>query len=374
MKVGINARFLLHPYTGIGQYTRNLVRAMARIESHHEYFLFTPELVDISLPENCKQIRVAEKPYKSESLRKAHWEHVLLPAEMERFEFDLVHFLYPSNPRRKLSMPTVVTVHDVIPWRLKAYRRRLRSKIYHFNAKLALKKANHIITVSQFSKSEIVKHLKVKEKNISVIPLAAPSSGGKVQCPDLHLRRDYLLYVGGYDSRKNVPKLMQAYQKHIAPYYKIDLILAGAKNQNLDRHLTDKYFKLVDGKIPIKPKGHIIFTDYLAQNELFCLYKKAMALVHVSKYEGLNLALLEAMQAGIPIVTSDIPVHHEVTNEAALFVNPNRIDDIGMGMHQLINDRHLRDRLAKKSIERIQDFNWDKVAEETLYVYHLFAN
>ena len=373
MKTGINARFLAQPYTGIGQYTRSLVRTMAETAPKNEYILFTPELVDINLPENCRQIRVAEKPYRSASLKKANWEQVLVPKEMERFEVDIAHFLYPSNPRRRLPMPTIVTVHDAIPWRLKAYRKRMRSKLYHFNARLALKKADHIITVSEFSKDEIIKILKIKEKNITVTPLAPPLSDEKISCPTLHLRRDYLLYVGGYDDRKNVLKLMHAYQKHIAPFYAIDLILVGGKNKGLDQYITDKYCKRVDGKFLVKPKGNVIFTENLEQSELFCLYQKALALVHVSTYEGFNLALVEAMQAGIPIIASDIPVHHEVTNEIALFVDPHHIDSIGNGIHQLIHDRALREELMKKGKERSKDFSWGKTAEETLYVYDLFA-
>lgn len=373
MKVGINARFLTTPFTGIGQYTRSLVQTMAEIAPENEYILFTPELVDINLPENCRQIRVVEKDYKSDSLRKAHWEHILMPKEMENFEVDVAHFLYPSNPRRKLPMPTIVTVHDVIPWRLKAYRKKLRSKLYHFNARLALRKADHIITVSDFSKSEIIKYLKIKEENITVTPLASPILSDKISCPNFSIRRDYFLYVGGYDDRKNVPRLMKAYQKYISPLYPIDLILVGAKNKGLEQFITDKYCEKVDGKYLMEPKGKVIFTESLDQSELICLYQKALALVHTSFYEGFNLALVEAMQAGIPIVASDIPVHHEVTDGNALFVDPHNIDSIGNGLHKLIHDKALQHELVKKTETRARDFNWKKAAEETLYVYSLFT-
>ena len=373
MKIGVNARFLVHPLTGIGQYTRSLMQTMASMSPEHEYLLFTPELVDLSLPDNCRQIRVAEKPYRSASIQKAHWEHVLVPKEMERFEVNFAHFLYPSNPRRRLPFPTVVTVHDAIPWRLRAYRKRFRSKLYHFHARLALKKADHIITVSEFSKQEITNVLKIKDKNITVTPLAPPLPLDKVSCPNFSLRRDYFLYVGGYDERKNVPLLMEAYQKYIAPLYPIDLILVGGKNQGLDSFLTDRYCERVADKYLMKPKGNVIFTEHLPQSELICLYQKALALVHVSHYEGFNLTLVEAMQAGIPIVASDIPVHHEVTNDHALFVDPNVVDSIGNGMHQLIHDRSLREELAQKGKLRARDFSWEKTAEETLYVYNLFS-
>ncbi|MBN2096119.1 glycosyltransferase family 4 protein [Candidatus Peregrinibacteria bacterium] len=373
MKIGINARFLSAPFTGIGQYTRSLVAAMAAIEANNQYILFTPELVDVDLPANCKQIRVAEKPYRSDSVRKAHWEHILVPREMERFEVDVAHYPYPSNPRRRLSMPTIVTVHDVIPWRLKAYRQKMRSKVYHLNARLALRKANHILTVSDFSKSEIVKYLKVKAENITVTPLAPPFSPDKVSCPRFGLRRDYFLYVGGYDDRKNVPRLMKAYQKHIAPFYPIDLILVGGKNQDLEVFLTDEYCERVAGTYLMKPKGKVIFTEHLDQSELVCLYQKALALTHMSLYEGFNLALVEAMQAGIPIIASDIPVHHEVTQDGALFVDPHNIDSIGNAMHQLVHDKALQRELVQKTQKRAQDFDWKKTAEETLYVYSLFT-
>jgi len=373
MKIGINARFLTHPFTGIGQYTRSLIPTLAKKEPQNEYFLFTPELSDIDLPENCHQIRVAEKGYKSDSIRKAHWEHVLVPKEMEKIELDLVHFPYPANPRHKMKMPVVVTVHDVIPWRLKAYNKRLRSKAYHFNARLALKKADHILTVSEFSKSEIIKYLKIKEKNISVTYNAPPLSNNKIIFPNLDLRRKYLLYTGGYDDRKNVPRLIHAYQKHIAPTYAIDLILVGGRNKGLEELITDEYCERVDGKYPIKIKGKVIFTDHLEQSEFMCLYKQALALIHTSTYEGFNIPLVEAMSVGIPIVCSDIPVNHEVTDDNALFIDPTNIDSIGNGMHQLINDPVMQRELKKEGAERARDFSWDVTAEKTLEVYNLFA-
>ena len=373
MKIGINARFLQHPYTGIGQYTKSLIMTLAQMEPQNEYFLFLPELSEISFPENCHQIRVVEKENSSKSIQKANWEHVLLPAEMQKVGVNIAHFLYPSNPWRKLPMPTIVTVHDVIPWVIPEYSRKLRSKIYHMHAKLALKKADHIITVSEFSKSEIIKYLKIQEKNITVTPLAPPLTENPISYPDLPLRRKFFLYVGGYDERKNVVNLLIAYQKHIAPFYQIDLIMVGGKNKGLDEIITDEFCDRVDKKYPLKLKGKVVFTDSLEQSELQCLYRQAMALVHVSTYEGFNLPLVEALSAGIPIVTSDIPVHREVTKDNALFVDPHDINAIGNGMHQLINDPALQRELSAQGKERSRDFSWEKTAEETLYVYNLFA-
>lgn len=373
MKIGINARFLVHPYTGIGQYTRNLVATMAKMKPENEYLLFTPELVEANLPPNCKQIRVAEKPFQSASLQKAYWEHLLVPPEMEKSGIHIAHFPYPCNPRRRLPFPTVVTVHDVIPWRLREYRSRIRSRLYHLYARLALKKADHVLTVSEFSKSEIIKFLKVPEKNITVTPLASPLSDEPKHYPDLKLRRPFFIYVGGFDFRKNVPLLLHAFQKFIAPYYGIDLLVVGGKDRGLEALLTEDYHNKIGGKLVLKPKGRAIFTDFLSQEELQCLYRQALAMVHVSHYEGFNLALVEAMSAGIPIIASDIPVHHEVARDAALYVDPHQVNAVGNAMHQLVHDKSLRKTLSDYGLQRSKDFSWEKTAEETLYVYSLFT-
>ena len=122
----------------------------------------------------------------------------------------------------------------------------------------------------------------------------------------------------------------------------------------------------------MKPKGHVILTEPLLQSELICLYRKALALTHISHYEGFNLALVEAMDAGIPIVASDIPVHREVTDGHALFVDPNSVDSVGNGLHKLVHDLGLQKKLAHQGSERAKHFSWKKTAEETLYAYKLF--
>ena len=373
MKIGINARFLVHPYTGIGQYTYNLMRALGKIDKKNEYLLFTPELVELQLPDNFEQVRVPEKEYKSPSLRKAHWEHVLIPQEIKKWKVNIAHFLYPSNPKKKLGIPTIVTIHDAIPWVLPYYRKRLRSKAYYLYSKLALKKADHIITVSNFSKDEIMRVLKIEEKNIHVIYEAPPIKSQEEAPPDLPLRRDFLLYVGGYDERKNVPKLIKAYQKYIANHYPIDLILVGGEDQDLEQFITDEYRDKVADKFLVKTKGKIVLTPNLPPNELNALYKQAKALVHTSTYEGFNLPLVEAMSNDLPIICSDIPVNHEVTDEGAHFIDPSTIDTIGIGIHEFLNNKQLQSELKKKSHERAKDFDWKKTAEETLYVYNLFT-
>ena len=372
MKIGINARFLPQPYTGIGKYSYNLLSAMSQLDEVNEYFLFTHQLVDFPLPDNFKQVRVPEKDFASPSLRKAHWEYKLIPQEMEKWGINLAHFLYPSNPVKKLGIPTIVTVHDMIPWRLKEYNQLMRSKLYHMHAKWALKRADHIITVSEFSKGEIIKVIKTPEKNLSVTPLAPPITHYDDLPPGLNLRRKFLLYVGGYDSRKNVPMLMMAYQKFIANYYPIDLILVGGKGRGLEQFITDEFTQKVAGRFPVKPKGRVIFTQPLQDSELSALYRQALALVHPSSYEGFNLPLVEAMNHDLPLIISDIPVNREVAGEAGFYVDPSNEDTFGIGIHEFLNNTSIQKTLANKAEQRKKDFSWAEAAQQTLDVYDLF--
>jgi len=373
MKIGINARFLAEPYTGIGKYTYHLIEALSKEDPVNDYFIFTPQLIELPLPDNFKLIRVPEGNFSSPSLRKYNWEHVLVPKEMKKWEIDLAHFLYPSNPSTPLGIPTIVTVHDMIPWRLPEYNSRLRSKLYHLNAKRALKKADHIITVSQFSKDEVMEVAGINEKNISVTPLAPGSANMTGVPPKLNLRRQFLIYVGGYDPRKNVPTLMRAYQKFVANHYPIDLVLVGAKGKGFEEFLTDEFIYKVAGRFPIRPKGSIIFTEPLLESELSQLYKQALALVHPSVYEGFNLPLVEAMQEGLPLIIADIPVNREVAGQAALYLNPETENSFGLGIHAFLNDRALREQLRLESEKQSGNFNWQKTAEQTLDVYGLFT-
>lgn len=372
MKIGLNARFLAKPYTGIGKYTYQLLSALSEQDKQNNYFLFTPQLVDFSLPDNFRQIRVPEKDFQSASLRKFHWEHKLLPREFEKWGIDLAHYLYPSNPNKRQKIPTIVTVHDAIPWRLKYYNTRLRSKAYHMNAKSALKKADHLITVSDFSRQELKSLMKIEDKNISVTHLASNFGHLKAAPQEIDLRRRYLIYVGGYDMRKNVPMLMMAYQKFIANHYPIDLILVNGKNKGLENFFTDEFTEKIGGKFPVKPKGKIIMTDPLSDQELATLYRKALLMVHPSTYEGFNLPLVEAIEHELPMLVADIPVNREVAGGAAYFADISSEDAFGIALHEMLNNASMQRELKQAASQRRQDFNWAKTAEQTLDVYKLF--
>src|SRR3990167_6954091 len=148
MKIGFNGRFLLNPYTGIGQYSLNLLTEMARQDPQTEWIVAIPEPLPtkqkIEFPENIHLLVVLEKRFLSASFRQFWWEQVQCPRALQKQNPDLIHYPYPANPRFRApwnlkKVKTMVTVHDLIPWKRSEYRRKFRSRFYQKNAQKALK-------------------------------------------------------------------------------------------------------------------------------------------------------------------------------------------------------------------------------------------
>ena len=157
------------------------------------------------------------------------------------------------------------------------------------------------------------------------------------------------------------------------PHHAIDLVLVGGKNKGLEEHLHSFHHERVTEKITLKPKGKILFTESLDDDELSILYHQALTLVHPSLYEGFNLPLVEGMSYGLPLIISDIPVHHEVTGDNALFFDPTSVDSIGTVLTDFLSKKSIAKELSQKSKERSADFSWQKCAKKTLEVYNLYT-
>jgi glycosyltransferase involved in cell wall biosynthesis len=378
MKVGINGRFLCEPYTGIGQYTENLLNAMAKLRSDIEWVIVVPTVPpkSVRLPKKARLFVLSEKEkIPTTSLRKFHWEQVQVPAIFKQEEVDVAHYPYPCNPRLgRKTAKTIVTVHDIIPWVRPEYRRRLRTRLYQKNAKKALARADHIISVSETTAIALSDHIRYPYERIKIIHEDASPIFSKKRLPKPKSARPYFLYVGGYDKRKNVPKLVEAFQEYVAPKFDIDLVLVGAKNR-LNKHYTDlsylqKILKKTKIKVPQgKKHGKVIRTPSLTVKELANYYQKSLGYVNVSLAEGFNIPLLEAAHSGTPIIISDIPIHHEIVGKSGLFCNPLSSKSIGKTLLDFCQNSELQKSLRQKSATLSTRYSWEKAAKQTLELY-----
>jgi len=372
MKIGINARFLSKPFTGIGQYTKNLFIELAKIDHENQYIFVVHEEVPVeikrSLPKNAEIKIIKEKSLGSKGVKKTWWEQISVPEFFIKEKVDIAFFPYPSNPWTndfyKKGIKVFVTVHDTIPWTHKNYSSKLLSRMYHSQSKKAVNKADVVLTVSEYSKKEIEKNCHTDSSKIHVIyndadevyKLKIDKYTEEEILEKFELVKDgFFLYCGGYDERKNVGKLVHEYSEFSKENEDFSLVLAGGKV--LDTDLYSSFDRIKNRH------GEIIKTGFLSSNELHVLYKNCLAFVHFSKEEGFNIPLIEAANSKAPLIISNIPAHREIAKDSALFVNISR-DNHGAKQMEKVLDNAFRNTLKEKSEDLSKDYSWKKSAQK----------
>jgi len=238
-----------------------------------------------------------------------------------------------------------------------------------WSTRFSLKNAKKIITVSNFTKSEILKIYGKFEDKIKVIHNGYNEALYKnilnkekmEEVLDKYgLEKPYVLYVGLLEKKKNTPLLINAFAlvKEGRPDMKHKLALIGDASFGYDEvnYMVDEFGL----------ESEVIMTGWVEESDLPCIFTGATAFVFPSKYEGFGIPVIQAMACGVPVVISDIPVLREVAGEAALYFDPNDKNDMARAITEIIGNSDLRERLVELGRKRVKEFSWEKCAEETL--------
>ena len=382
MKIGVNGRFLTQPYTGIGQYTLHLFGAISGLAPENEIVFFVNKPVDFDFSKNTEIAVIKELPFLPRGLRKTFWEQIQVPRAMKKKNTDIAFFPYPSNPWRKMKIPTVLTVHDVIPWTLKDYRRSFLTRLYQDRAKNAFKNADKIFTFSQCSKKDIADCCRIPPEKIEVAYNGlSPSfiryfreatvksltkARNVLRKYGVNTTRPYFLYVGGYDNRKNVATILEAFLSKIAPRHEFDLVLAGGKSHN------DKLYASFDltkhgnlGNVESQ-KGKVLRTGFIDEDDLPVVYQFSFAFLNLSLKEGFNLPLVEAAFSGTPIVAADTSLNREIIGDYAVYTPPKDPQKLAGIMEKLIENGSYRQKQKEKMRSYKCPYDWDKTAKQIL--------
>lgn len=384
MKIGVNARFLALPHTGIGQYTKWLFLTLAEQNPSVQFILVTHKPVQIKTPSNLTIYTVREKFIGTPGMCKTYWEQYQIPLFLRHKKVDVMHFPYPCNPWRKIETPVIVTVHDTIPWTLKAYRQNLTTRLYQNQCRAALKHANHILVVSETTKKDILDccghSFNVKISVVHNAPAAIFFTREKLEKRQNILKKyginadvPYFIYVGGYDERKNVKMPVETFLKFIAPRYRVNFVLVGGKS--MDRPLYksfDDLTKIKEGDRLMLSKGQLLFTGFVAEENLPALYQSSLFFVSLSKKEGCNLPLMEAMASQIPIVVSDIAVHREMADNRALFCQPFDENTLTSIFTKLLTNEKFYQQQKQKLTDYRFPYSWAVTANEVMKIYQQF--
>lgn len=374
MHVAFNGWFWDRPDTGSGQYTRELLRALQSLPNAPQMTLVLPPHVmqAEALPPD---VSVAHAPARfGGDLGKVWFEQIGFPRATANLRADLAHVPYWGPPLAS-PVPVVTTVHDIITLAMPVYRGGPLARLYTGLAAASARGAAHVITDSEASKQEIVSRLGIPADRVTAVLLAAgeqfhPAIGAE---KDAAVRKKYdlperfVLYLGGFDARKNVHTLLLAYTYvGQAMGQEIPLILAGrppaawgsARFPDLPSYIA----QLGIGEY-VRWLGEIDEADKPS------LYRLAEVFVFPSRYEGFGLPPLEAMASGTPVVaceTSSIP---EITGEAAFLVEPDDARGMGGAILGILNQPPLAAQLRNLGLGRATRFRWRQTAESTLAIY-----
>ncbi|HJX69701.1 MAG TPA: glycosyltransferase family 1 protein [Dehalococcoidia bacterium] len=271
-----------------------------------------------------------------------------------------------------LKVPYIITVHDLIRYfDLKGYSRfihcpNMRDKLYLSLDYKGVKKATRIIAVSHSTKRDLVQHLGIPEERISVIYEGIDHRLFR-QVEHRHVDYPYLLFVGSEHPRKNFIGLLQAFSKLKSERQFKDLKLVKVGKAGGAEAKFRKPIQRVINELNIQ--RDVVFTGYVADDDLPGYYSGAECFVLPSLYEGFGFPPLEAMACGCPVIVSNVASLPEVAGEAAIKVNPHDTDAIASALHEVLTNKDLKRELVSKGLERASQFSWEKTARETLNAY-----
>lgn len=372
MKISIDARGItLYNGTGIGTYTENLVKELLNIDKENEFNLFwTGRNYEEYKKDNCNIVFTSSK-------HGSFYENYYFPNFIKSNNIDLHHI--PQNGMglsNSYDRNCVVTIHDLIPYVLPETTGRGYLERFLRTMPNIIDKSKGILTVSEYSKKDILKFFNhIPEDKVHVTPLAANSNFKpldkdvcrKIIQKRFNFSKDYILYIGGFSSRKNAKDLILSFDKI---YHDLEkpcvLLLAGS--------IRDEGKKLLDLSKTLNFGENIIFTGFIEDELLPTLYNGAEVFVYPSLYEGFGLPPLEAMCCKTPVITSNVTSIPEVTSDSCLLINPLNRRKLEESLVTLLNNSDLKNTLSKKGYERSLQFSWKNTAIKTLEAYKKIYN
>ena len=368
MRIGLDGYPLSEPLTGVGHYTLELARALARNFPADEFELVSPKPFNQSVLESSEDatipnLRLAHA--KSSSIR-GHWWSVGLPLYARRTRFDLFHgtnFDVPLWNRRR----SVLTIHDLSTLLYPETHRTRAVRRARLRLPMAAKMATAIITPTEAVKREVCERLKTKPEKVQVIheaprrtftPMSREQSAAIRR--RLGVKGEFLLFVGTLEPRKNLLTLLHAFAQLLErTSLRPQLVIAGGEGWMMEETLS-----LTN---TIKDRVHL--TGYLHDDELRALYSSCRAFIYPSLYEGFGLPPLEAMACGAPVIASRIAALQETLTDAAILVEPLDVQTLSRTMAEILKDEKRRAAMREAGIKRAAQFSWDRAAQATHDVY-----
>jgi glycosyltransferase involved in cell wall biosynthesis len=368
VNIYIDVSAAVHRRAGLGRYAESLARALVAADPHRYALFYNRErgvepLAGLEhLPTHT--VTLGYKPW-----RTLAWLGQLAPVGLDNLLPDAElfhateHLLLPLR-----SIPTVLTVHDLIFRHLPEHHKPLNRWYLNLTMPLYCRRATHVIAISECTRHDLVAAYGLPPEKVTVVYEAAdfrfrpqPSEAVAAVRARYGLPDRYLLFVGTIEPRKNLTRLLSAFEVVHAEGLTDGLTIVGKRGW-----LYGDFFARLEAS-PVR--NAVLFPGYVPDEDLPAVYAGAQALVFPSLYEGFGLPVLEAMACGAPVVASHVSSIPEVGGEAALFFDPTDTDEMAQTIRCLLHDAALRGEVQVRGLTQATRFSWERAADETRAVY-----
>jgi glycosyltransferase involved in cell wall biosynthesis len=345
MRIGFDAKRAFNNYSGLGNYSRYIISNICRFYPENECFLYTPGILDEELFNRPAGTTVGQPGgiwKKSGSL----WRSFRLTDRLHKDSIDLYHGLSNELPYgiQNSGIKSVITIHDLIFLEHPELYQSFNRKIYEKKVRYGTRVASRVIAASEQTKEDIIRFLNVDESRIRVVyqgchrQFYSRVSEETMQ----HTRQrfglpsEYLLYVGTIEERKNLLKIVQALHHGKTDF---PLVVVGRKTA---------YFNQVKLFIERNGLSNVYFLDQVQASDLPAIYQGSAGFIYPSSYEGFGIPVLEALNSGVPVITSRGGCLEETAGKGGLLIDPNNQEEMIHAIRQVLEKSALRDRLIRE--------------------------
>jgi glycosyltransferase involved in cell wall biosynthesis len=371
MNILINALLLNNRFSGVQYSTENLLHSIGELDPDgHTITALLPADYQGQLAERGsfhvakEQVNAVNRP------ARILYEHFRLPGYFRKNNFDLYHatgYILPWFA----NIPSVLTVHDLIALDYPQYCKTANALYFGLSLPRSIKKADKIIAVSYTVKQDIIRRFDIPEEKIAVVYHGVDPSFRKITSPvtlnRVRTKYDipdrYILFVGNLEPKKNLHRLIDAFlllkTKKTIPHKLLIVGQDGWKSKDIFRKIKTSGFA-----------SDIVFTGYVAREDLPAIYSMSSLFAFPSLYEGFGLPVLEAMACAVPVLISDKGALPEIAGNIFPQVDPTSVPNIAEGILRCLGDEALRAKNIRYGLERVKAFTWENTAWQTLDVYN----
>lgn len=365
MIIGYEAKRIFHNRSGLGNFGRNLIRALAQYYPDNQYLLLNSHPGKVSFGHELSPVKEI-RPVLSGPLYRDIWRQYLMSNHVRKLKPDLFHGLSMELPKgiTKTGVPSVLSVHDLIFLRYPELYKKIDRSIYTAKLRRSVNEATLIVATSEQTKKDLVEYLDLPESDIKVIyqgvqPLYWQKADQKeIEETILQYRlpERYALFVGTLEERKGVHRLLEAQLQT-----GIDLVYIGRPTRFWERELASARFDSIREKI---------HTPVVADNtDLSRIYQGARFFIYPSIFEGFGIPVLEALVSGTPVITANTSSLPEVAGPASLLIDPEDVSAIAEAMQTLWQSEEQRMASVKNSSTFIEQFRDEQIAAQWINTY-----